>query len=406
MQNIVSQSWFPDFDHLLVVISDIEMGAKGLYNDFPHDKFLADILSTYQKPPYDKFPVDFVFNGDTFDLLKTSYEGTYPHHISEDIALAKMSLVASSHATFFEAIRDILSERKSLRRVFFMIGNHDYELLFPLVQDFIKALCGNSPHVYFPGFKLVIGPVQIEHGAQSDPLFRIDPEKPFITSEGKKLLNISWATVALLDVIIPLQPILYFHDRLKPQHKVMELMPEIKDLLVGLAWKYWTKDFWRNYLKAKDPVLKLNWTMIKEIVKRFGTTSTDPGFDESWLRETSRDNPSKYFIKGHLHEAGNRYFGNSRFLTSDCFRDEYMVFNEGKIYKPRLKFYFEIFFKGDNVTAIQNREVRGPDRSPEELPESIFDVKPKVIEALEQLDEKSKDRAERRKIEIEEAKEK
>ena len=52
----------PQFDRLIVIFSDIEMGAGGDTDDFPHSEFLARQLLAYQNGPFRDIPVDFVFN--------------------------------------------------------------------------------------------------------------------------------------------------------------------------------------------------------------------------------------------------------------------------------------------------------------------------------------------------------
>lgn len=69
-------------DRLLVVLSDIEMGAGGAWDDFPHCDRLGELLLSYAGPEHANRAVDLVFNGDTFDLLKTNVDGAYPRHIT------------------------------------------------------------------------------------------------------------------------------------------------------------------------------------------------------------------------------------------------------------------------------------------------------------------------------------
>src|SRR5689334_16167221 len=81
-------------DRLLVTLSDIEMGSGGPWDDFPHDDHLAELILSYAGSEHRDHAVDLVFNGDTFDLLKTSVDGAYPHHITPAVALAKLDRVA------------------------------------------------------------------------------------------------------------------------------------------------------------------------------------------------------------------------------------------------------------------------------------------------------------------------
>jgi len=378
-----------DADRLVLVLSDIEMGVGGETDDFPHSEFLGGLLLSYLEGPFCELPLDMVFNGDTFDLLKTPYQGSYPHHITRDVALAKMSAVAAAHPKFFEALRKILEHPSGNKSVHFLVGNHDNELLFPDVQDFIRSLCGKGGSLHFPGFELALGPVLLEHGSQADPLFRIDPERPFIEADGRRLLNISWATIALLDVMLPLHPILCFHDRLKPRDLLFDLIPEIKELLTAMAWRYWTRDFWHEFITLKDPLLKLNWSLVKEVVKRFTMGSPDVSLNKKWLYEKVEQEPFELFVTGHVHVATTYYHRTKRIIQAGPFRDEYFILDDGRRFRPILKPCYEIFLKGDELVSWVTREVRGPDRPRTSIPSSIYDVVPIVQERLKGLGDRS-----------------
>ena len=44
--------WLPsDVDRLLLVFSDVEMGAGGVLDDFPHSDWLAELLADYATGP-------------------------------------------------------------------------------------------------------------------------------------------------------------------------------------------------------------------------------------------------------------------------------------------------------------------------------------------------------------------
>jgi hypothetical protein len=392
-------------DRRVLILSDIEMGAGGETDDFPHSDFLGRLLLSCLEGPLCEHPLDIVFNGDTFDLLKTPYEGGYPHQITRDIALAKMSAVAAAHPRFFEALRTILEHPEGNKSVHFLVGNHDTDLLFPEVQAFLRALCGKSESVRFPGLELAIGPVHMEHGSQADPLFRIDPERPFVEADGQPLLNISWATIALLDVMLPLHPILHFHERLRPRHLVFDLIPEIKELLMATAWRYWTRDFWREFITLKDPLLKLNWSLVKEVVKRFTLGNPDVSFDKKWLSEKVEEKPFELFVTGHVHTGTTYYHGSTRIIQAGPFRDEYFILDDGHRFRPVLKPYYEIFLKGEEVVAWASKEVRGPERPQTSIPGSIYDVVPAVKERLAELGDRTGEEEKREEEERRELKE-
>lgn len=392
-----------EFDRLLLVFSDVEMGAGGDEDVFPHSEFLGDLLTSYLDGPAIERPIDIVFNGDTFDLLKTPYMGAHPHHITNDVAMAKMAAVAAAHPKFFGALSQILNHPSGNNRVHFVVGNHDSEILFPEVQGMLQTLCGNSEATCFPGFELAIGPVYMEHGCQPDAMFRIDPEKPFLEKDGQKFLNLSWATVALLDVYIPHHEIFYFHDLLKPRSLLMEMIPQSWEALVALGWRYWTKDFWHGFIRLKDPLLKVNWSVIKEIFKRFATGNADVGFNEDWLVEKVEKAPYDVYVTGHRHQMGSFYHGTKLVLQSGAFRDEYFIMDEGRSFRPMLKPYYEIYLKAGRVVQIVTREILGPPRPPEWFPESIYAVVPKIEKALDQLGDRAKDKESQKRQEQKEA---
>jgi UDP-2,3-diacylglucosamine pyrophosphatase LpxH len=357
-----------------VSFSDIEMGAGGPYDDFPRSDFLAEIVRGYGRDPYRWLSVDLVFNGDTFDLLKTSYRGGFPHHVTRDIAIAKMDRVASAHTVFFEQLREFLHGDPERRRVFFIVGNHDMELLFPEVQTLIRERIGVSENVYFPGMSLSLGRMHIEHGSQLDTLFRIDPEKPFIVRrDGEVLLNLSWAAVALLDVAIPLQPVLYHHDRLKPRALVLELIPEARELLTSEFWTYWTRRYWREVWAGDDPLKTVSWTMLKELVRRLVSWDPEVTMGDDLQRRMVQSDDFDLYLVGHQHEPGWWSHGSRKVLRTGCMRDEFMLSEGGAVQTPINKTWAEVYMAGAEVVRSHLVEVHAPERPRGTMPESIFD---------------------------------
>lgn len=177
---------------LVIVLSDIEISTGDKYDDCPHTEYLYDFITSYNHPQYENQELDLVFNGDTFDFLKTQIQGESPHIIDENVALQKLEIVEEAHGQFFKAIEEFVNFGNRSRRVHFIIGNHDPEILFPKVQNKIISLCGGSGQISFPGFELKIGDLHIEHGNQHDSLFMMDPKRPFLEHKGRKILNLPW----------------------------------------------------------------------------------------------------------------------------------------------------------------------------------------------------------------------
>ena len=369
-------------DRLVVVFSDIEMGAGGPYDDFLRSDYLADVIRGYGLDPLRRLAVDLVFNGDTFDLLKTSSRGGWPTHVTRDIALDKMERVAAAHPAFFEAVREHLRADPGSRRAFFVVGNHDMDLLYPEVQAAVRERLGGSPGVHFPGFDLSLGRVHVEHGSQLDPLFYVDPARPFVAMRsGENVLGLSWATVALLEVVIPLQPLLYHHDRLKPKELVLELLPEVRELFTNGFWTYWTHRYLRE-LVSGDPLKSVSWTMLKELVRRRVSGDVDVAMGDALQRRMIESDDADLYLVGHQHEPGWWSHGHRKVLRTGCVRDEFMLLERGRAQVPLNKTWAEVYLRGDQVVRSHLVERVAPERPPGTTPDSIFDVVPALRERL------------------------
>ena len=372
----------PDAERLIVVMSDIEMGVGGAIDDFPHSDWLAELICSYNEPPHRDLAVDLVFNGDTFDLHKTSYLGAYPRHVTGEVAVGKMAAIAGAHPHFFQGLRRFLDHRSALRRVFFVVGNHDAELLYPDVQLFIHSQVGCFEDVVFPGLSLEIGRVHLEHGSQLDPLFRMNPDELFTEYRGQTVLNLSWGSVAIIDAILDLQPLLAFHDRLQPRQLVFERLPELVELVASTFRRYYTRDYWKGYFSG-DPTRKLSWSMVKELVSRFRSKNVEVSIDDSLLRSLREDDRIRLYVVGHRHEPACWSHGDRKVLQSGCIRNQYMVTNGGHGFRPMPKGYIEAYCQGDGTPILsQHVEVAGPPAPPGYVPDSIFEVLPDVRQRL------------------------
>lgn len=340
-----------------VILSDIEMGAGDKFDDFSHTPFLADFLARYNSPDFENTELDLVFNGDTFDFLKVDIGGTFPHLIDEYIAITKFSRIAHAHKDFFKAIQRFLEYGHQPRRVHFIVGNHDMELLFPQIQGRIIDACGGSGQIFFPGFHLTLRDLYIEHGNQRDTLFSVDPNEIFIEYENRNILKLPWATVTLLNAILPCREDLYMLDRIKPRSFLFQKIPELKEYVLGRLWRYWTKD----YIRSNDPLKKVSWTMVKETVKRsFYAFQPDVEIDRS-LDALRKQNPHlRTFVFGHLHESSARSFGNRKIVQSGCFRDEFMLTEHDMTYHPIPKSYIEVDFVENKVSTVHLMEIMNP----------------------------------------------
>ncbi|MBX5451505.1 metallophosphoesterase [Thermogemmatispora sp.] len=85
--------------------------------------------------------VELVINGDCFDFLATS---PLQHARTRTVAqaLEKLERIIAAHGSFFEALAQFLSQPQ--RRLTFVPGNHDIELLFPAIQQRLRQVLSRS----------------------------------------------------------------------------------------------------------------------------------------------------------------------------------------------------------------------------------------------------------------------
>lgn len=380
-------------DRLLVVLSDVEMGAGGVTDDFPHSAWLADLLASYNEEPYAGLPVDLVFNGDTLDLLKTSTGGAWTRHVTEAVALAKLDRVLAAHPAFPEGVRAFLGAGRAPRRVHFVIGNHDAELAFPAVQQRLSEVIG-APGVWFPGFALDVGDVRIEHGSQGDAMFAVDEHHPLVEWDGRTLLDLPWGAVAVVDVMLPLQPVLYALDRVKPRPRVFELLPEVKDLLSSAFWRYWTREYLVDLWSGRDPMRKASWTMLKEVMYRFTTFDPDTIAGAHYRRWVSDQDRYRVVVIGHQHTPAWWSWADRKVLQAGCLRDEFVIDREGNVVSQLPKVYAEVFLSKGHAVRSHLVEVDGPPAPPGHVPRSILELRERVGPLLGTESEQAAVRAE------------
>ena len=384
----------------LAIFSDIEMGAGGPEDDFPHTKYLVDIILTYNDDQYAGTPLSLIFNGDTFDFLKTSYQGSFPHLINESIAVAKFSKISEYHSSFFLSLQEFLSFDPTNRSLVFITGNHDPEILFPAIQKEIISRIGDY-NIKFPQFHFDVGPVHIEHGSQQDPLFYVDPDKPFVIHQGETYLNLPWASVAILDVVMSMQSQFYELDRIKPKGLLIEILPELKEYFLSAFWDYWKKDYLREALKSLNPVKKVSWKMISEIVKRSTIFNPEVKMEQFFQKKMYESEKFQLYVLGHEHETRLWSYGNRKVIQLGCFRDEFMLEQGGKKLTPIPKPYLEVQIDNETISRLEIKESICQEQY-SFVPLPPHEIRPKVLQLLGSSAERLKSKID---IENQEAKE-
>ena len=115
-------------------------GLVNPYEDFYHDDRLAELLRHYSDGPHPEMPVELVINGDFLDLLKLAIDGRFVTEVTEDIAVEKVRRCILGHPVVFDALAAFLARPN--RKVTYVAGNHDMDIVFPRVQRMMRARLG------------------------------------------------------------------------------------------------------------------------------------------------------------------------------------------------------------------------------------------------------------------------
>lgn len=228
--------------------------------DFRSDKEFALML----RHLHESYPTDVRLelhaNGDVLDYHAVPYEGKYRAVPTLEAALAETKTITDQHAEFFGALRWILTVRPDAE-VIFTLGNHDQDLAWPEVQAFLRALLaqpGQEGRVRFVR-KESIGPVDIYHGDEHDPLNAVPPDaEMFITDhKGGSILLIAFVVVLLTHGAM--LPLISSPKLLLSAHVVFLGLLEFVAMLVIIGWAWgnlyfseWAVAFRARRNAAKD----------------------------------------------------------------------------------------------------------------------------------------------------------
>ena len=384
----------------IVVFSDSELGVGGQIDDFPFDTWFGELIRDARKRTPSGVELVLVFNGDTFDFLKAPLrDGGLPRFVTADHALEKLEQMAEVHHDFFDSLGAVLRDKSARTRALFTVGNHDYDLVFPRVQTRLRELLGFPSTLSFVGEGIELGDAWIEHGSQEDTMFRFDFDRPTIEWEGTEVLNLPWGAVGTIDVALPVQHLFAHHDRMRPRGLVFELMPELRELLVGKAYRYWSREYLRRWVSRKDPLAQISWRMFREIAWRLGTANASLSVQERY-RTRLREGGHRVMVIGHEHEASWYTWSDRKLLTTGCLRAEYGLSQDGGHETLLPAVFAELDQDADGRTIHSHLvEVPTPEPWPDWKPDSVYDVLP-TVQAM--LAEQSDQEAVRAEIEAEE----
>lgn len=219
-------------DKTIIVISDIHLGAGVYINHkrnyleaFHSDKELVDFIAYYSSGDYVGRDVDLIINGDFFDLLAVPFVPFFDDEFwCEEAALAKLELILKAHAEVIEALGRFLEIKK--KKVYYIIGNHDAEMLFPSLQQRLLFHLPEKVRDHFVitsnesgEFSPVPG-VVIKHGHEYEKAHQFKPHKALVSDElGKKYFVPPWGSYYVTRIVNKFKEIRPYVDAVRPVKK-------------------------------------------------------------------------------------------------------------------------------------------------------------------------------------------
>lgn len=325
--------------------SDSELGDGSYTDDFLSDDLLVKKISWMDKK-HGSVPVTLVVNGDGFDFLKVSYKGDYTRHVTKDVSLWKLEQMYKAHKKVFVALR--LFAKKKKNTLVFTLGNHDLDLAFPEVQDRMRRLIHDS--IQFPGFDFEYGPVRFEHGAQHELIFYINPDRIFLYSRGKKILNLPWVAYGLFEHQSRLKNLFPFIDTVYPRETLEKLYPKFYRGITWATAKYFLHSAIVNQVRYfSDVTYRLSLRLILDFIKRLFTGELDVIFEDALMEYARERKEIKVIVAGHSHVGKVvKVRPDCYYLNTGAWRDEFIIKSDGRVF-PRKKFIAEVVINGDKV---------------------------------------------------------
>jgi len=226
---------------LRIVVSDMHLGSgmrpgePNPLEEFFHDDRFAELLEHHQHGAYAGCDVELIMNGDIFDLLKIKVGGVWPTEVTEEVAVEKLRQCLDGHPTFCDALRTFLARPGNT--IVYLPGNHDIDLMFPAAQElFVQRIApgeGAAGRVRFitssDTYYLPEG-IQVRHGHQLEAIHRFDYRNLFVEGRtGKKILNLPWGSLWILEVLNPMK---------QERHHLDHIVPFKRLVLLGLVFDF------------------------------------------------------------------------------------------------------------------------------------------------------------------------
>jgi UDP-2,3-diacylglucosamine pyrophosphatase LpxH len=238
-----------------IVVSDFHCGSGQApghlnpYESFSNDAKFADFLRFYSTDYFEDEEVELIINGDFYDLLTVAVGGKFPERVTERIAVEKVRACIAGHPRAHKALQDFV--RTPRKRVTILPGNHDFELVYPRVQEVLReAITGSraDPRVQFVCDReyYEFDGIQVHHGMQFEAINYHNFREQFLAGHGgEPILNLPWGSIFVMKVISRLKEQRPYVDRVRP------------------FWAFWLRSLVYDPIFAVKVIFLASWYFLK-----------------------------------------------------------------------------------------------------------------------------------------------
>ncbi len=316
-------------ERLKIIISDCHLSAgryfEGHINpheDFYFDDEMADFFDYFSTGEFgtrsDGTPVEMelIINGDFFDYLNVPYQGEFETSITEAISLFKTEAIIKGHPTVMQAIRRFAA--RPGKKVTYLVGNHDADLLFPKVRERITREW--DPNGRFPSKSVKViadvdritypEGVEIHHGNQFEAIHVLNFKQPLLTDYlDEPILNLPWGSFYVLKIINRFRWERDYIDKIRPI-KVFILFGIVLDPWFTIRFAFLSMMYFVFTRFVYSPTRRSRLSVTAEIVKQEMNLFKD--LDRPARRLLDQDPKLKTVIFGHTHYPMNKIYADGR----------------------------------------------------------------------------------------------
>jgi UDP-2,3-diacylglucosamine pyrophosphatase LpxH len=337
-----------DITKTILVISDLHLGAgasvnnrKNFLEDFHYDKELIEFIEYHVSGQYLNREIELIINGDFFDLLAVPFVSYFDdEYWSEEAALEKLKMIVSAHLDVIAALKFFLKFPGN--KLVYIIGNHDAELIFPALQDYIFSLFNetdrhklvillNDDQTYSPEFGIVL-----QHGHEFELAHQFSSQSLITDIDGNKYFLPPWGSYYVTRVINKFKEGRDYINAVRPVNKFI-INGVIYDTLYTLRFIF--SNFYYFFMVRFMLLFKKNnkWNQIFKLVKNEIALFKNY---ETITEETILNNPNIHaLIVGHTHDPIFReYDDGSIFINTGTWTKMYNLDFGKNYYGARLTF--------------------------------------------------------------------